>query len=344
MPSERMPHAWRAHRATPPADRPRDGPSGPGRGRWHRVGQVLTWTFFLLVLALLARQARSIDWQAVGNALAGLPGAALLGAVLLAGCSHALYASYELIGRHLTAHHVPVQRALAIGASSYAFNLNLGSLIGGLALRYRLYARSGLKAAQAAQVIGASIATNWLGYLALAGLLLAWRPLDLPPSWRLDTAGLRWLGLAMLACAATYVVVCTLAPRRAWDWHGHRLTTPSARIALLQLALSMLNWMTIAAVLWLLLQQRIDYPTVAAVLLVAAVAGVITHVPAGLGVLEAVFIALLAHLLPEAELLAALIAYRAIYYLAPLVVGGLLLWRLERAPRPAARLAAPIRR
>lgn len=316
----------------------------PRRGRWQLVGRVLTWAFFLLVLALLARQARSIDWTAVGDSLSRLPVVALIGAVVLTASSHALYASYELIGRHLTGHQVPARRVLAIGATSYAFNLNLGSLIGGLALRYRLYARSGLKAAQAAQVIGASIATNWLGYLALAGLLLAWRPLDLPPAWRLDTAGLRWLGLAMMACAAIYMMACVIAPRRAWDWRGHRLTTPSARVALLQLAVSMLNWMTIAGVLWVLLQQRVDYPTVAAVLLVAAVAGVITHVPAGLGVLEAVFIALLGYRLPEAELLAALIAYRAIYYLAPLAVGGLLLWRLERAPRMHPQPAAHIQR
>jgi uncharacterized membrane protein YbhN (UPF0104 family) len=50
------------------------------------------------------------------------------------------------------------------------------------------------------------------------------------------------------------------------------------------------------------------------------VAGVITHVPAGLGVLEAVFVALLAHQLPQSRLLAALLAYRAIYYLLPLAI------------------------
>ena len=57
-----------------------------------------------------------------------------------------------------------------------------------------------------------------------------------------------------------------------------------------------------------------------AVLLVAAVAGVITHVPAGLGVLEAVFVALLSHQLPQGQLLGALLAYRAIYYLLPLAI------------------------
>jgi uncharacterized membrane protein YbhN (UPF0104 family) len=69
-----------------------------------------------------------------------------------------------------------------------------------------------------------------------------------------------------------------------------------------------------------LLNHRIDYPGTLAVLLVAAVAGVIAHVPAGLGVLEGVFLALLSHRVPQGELLAALLAYRALYYLAPLAL------------------------
>jgi uncharacterized membrane protein YbhN (UPF0104 family) len=56
---------------------------------------------------------------------------------------------------------------------------------------------------------------------------------------------------------------------------------------------------------------------------------VITHVPAGLGVIEAVSIALLSGQVPQAELIAALLAYRAIYYLAPLGIAVALLLALE---------------
>jgi len=56
---------------------------------------------------------------------------------------------------------------------------------------------------------------------------------------------------------------------------------------------------------------------------------VITHVPAGLGVLEAVFVALLGGQASQAELIAALLAYRALYYLVPLGVAALVLFRLE---------------
>jgi uncharacterized membrane protein YbhN (UPF0104 family) len=86
--------------------------------------------------------------------------------------------------------------------------------------------------------------------------------------------------------------------------------------------MSCTNWALIGGVIWLLLQQQLPYPQVLAVLLVAAVAGVITHVPAGLGVLEAVFVALLSHQIATDRLLGALLAYRAIYYLLPLCIAS----------------------
>jgi uncharacterized membrane protein YbhN (UPF0104 family) len=74
--------------------------------------------------------------------------------------------------------------------------------------------------------------------------------------------------------------------------------------------------------MYLLMRHHVAYSAVLSVLLVAAVAGVITHVPAGLGVLEAVFVALLSHQVAQGKLLGALLAYRALYYLLPLMVAA----------------------
>jgi uncharacterized membrane protein YbhN (UPF0104 family) len=127
---------------------------------------------------------------------------------------------------------------------------------------------------------------------------------------------------------------------------GHDIALPPARLALLQMMLSCLHWSVVGAVLYVLLQARLPYATVLATLLVAAVAGVIAHIPAGLGVLEAVFIALLGTQVPQGHLLAVLLAYRALYYLAPLLLACAAFVALEaRAKaRPAAagtRLAEP---
>ena len=62
-----------------------------------------------------------------------------------------------------------------------------------------------------------------------------------------------------------------------------------------------------------------NYFFVLGVLLVSSIAGVIVHIPAGIGVLEAVFIALLAgEHVSHGTIIAALLAYRMLYYFLPL--------------------------
>ncbi len=78
---------------------------------------------------------------------------------------------------------------------------------------------------------------------------------------------------------------------------------PSWKFALAQMLISSVNWMVMGAIIWLLLGQSVNYFFVLGVLLVSSIAGVIVHIPAGIGVLEAVFIALLAGSIhPRAQL------------------------------------------
>jgi hypothetical protein len=91
-----------------------------------------------------------------------------------------------------------------------------------------------------------------------------------------------------------------------------------------------------SGIVFILLQQRIDFFSVASVLLLAAIAGVITHIPGNLGVLEAVFVALLSQRMPEYELLAGLIAYRVVYFLVPLLVAAVVYLLMETRAGKAA--------
>ena len=292
-------------------------------GGWPLVKRVGAWLFFAAVLALIVRQARTIDWSEVLDALRAIPRPTLLAAAALAACSHLLYSTFDLLGRRMTGHRLGTRIVMRVTFISYAFNLNLGALVGGVAFRYRLYSRLGLDNLTITRVLGFSMLTNWLGYLVLAGAVFCFFPMVLPPDWKMDGEGLRVLGALLLAAGAAYLGLCAIARQHTWRLRGHELDTPSLRMALLQLALSMLNWSLIGGMIWLLLQRQLPYHEVLAVALVAAVAGVITHVPGGLGVLEAVFLALLGHRAPQGTLLGALLAYRAIYYLLPLILAAL---------------------
>lgn len=303
---------------------------------WPHAKRGLTLAFFTLIALLVMDQARNIAWSQVGEALGRLTFSVLLAATALAALSFAVYTSFDLIGKHYTRHALPAPCVMRVAFISYAFNLNLGSLVGGVAFRYRLYSKLGLNKGTITRVLGLSMLSNWLGYFVLGGGLLCFFAPELPARWQGSAWMLPWLGGALLGAAGAYLLACTFAQGRRWRWRALSITLPTARMAWLQLALAMLNWMIIAGVVYTLLQARISYPEVLTALLMAAVAGVITHVPAGLGVLETVFVAMLSSRLPVPELLAGLLAYRAVYYLLPLAGAALLFLRIELA-RPAQR-------
>ncbi len=311
------------------------GDPAPSRWRraWPRVRQVLLIAFALAVLGLIAWRAREIDWNDVLGALRALPLTTVALAAAVAFAAHAAYVSYDLLARRYTGHRLGIGQTLAVAGVSFAFNLNLGALVGGVALRYRLYSRFGLDASVITRIVGFSLLTNWIGYSALAGAAFASGLVELPDDAPISGTALRALGIVMLLVVAAYLAACRWSQRRCWSVRGHTIELPRARMAALQVAVSATHWSLIATVLTVLLQGKVGFVTVLGALLASSVAGVITHIPAGLGVLEAVFLSLLAGAHPTNELLAALLAYRAVFYLGPLMIAGVTYLALELAAR-----------
>ena len=313
-----------------------------GKAWWPWLKRGMTALFFMLVAVLLVSQARTIDWGQVLASLQKYSLTSVWGAVLLALASFTLYSCFDLLGRRYTGHKLGAVTVMTVTFVSYVFNLNLGALVGGVAFRYRLYSRLGLQVGVISRVISLSMLTNWMGYLLLGGLVFSIMPPALPGGWGIDSIHLRFIGFALLAIAIGYLGLCAFSQQRTLQVRGHAIELPSARLACLQLLMGASNWLVMSGIIFILLQQRIEFPAVVSVLLLAAIAGVITHVPAGLGVLEAVFLASLLHRMPQHEILAALVAYRVIYYLAPLGVAALMYLVMEaRAKKLAAAARLP---
>lgn len=333
-------------RAAPPVEQQHQ----PGRWRtllasraWRWLGGALMALVALAVATLLVQRAMQVDWPAVWRALRALPAATLALGAALAWASHLAYGCFDLFGRHVVRHPLGVSRTMAITLIAYPFTLNLGSLIGGVSVRWRLYSRQGLDVGQIAQVVVLSIVTNWVGYFLLAcAVFWRWTP-QLPGSWQIGALQLRWLGVALAAVSVLYVLLCALRGGQPFIFRGRSLPLPTWRVALLQLLLSSLNWALMGAAVWALAQGQAPYPAALATVLLGAVAGLVSRIPAGLGVLEAVGTAVLSGYLPASQALAVVLAFRALYYLAPLAVAALallateLLWR-RQAPTRAGSL------
>lgn len=300
---------------------------------WKLARRLLTLAFFILIPTLLYIQMKDMDWAQLLDSLRSFPVTTLALCVLVAVASYLTYASYDLLGRMYTKHSVPVLKVLTITFVCYVFTLNLSALVGGVALRYRLYSRQGLPTATTTRILSLSLVTNWGGYLLLAGAIFAFGLLHLPESWKIGDTGLQVVGVVMLLAGVGYLAGCAFSKRRTWHIRDHEIELPPIRLALMQMALGALNWALMGLIIYLLLPEEAFYPTVLGILLISSVAGVITHIPGGLGVLETVFITLLQHQFDKSAILAALIGYRAIYFLMPLGIAAIIYLVLEQQAR-----------
>jgi uncharacterized membrane protein YbhN (UPF0104 family) len=305
----------------------------------HRLWRIAFWVFPLIVLALLARAARAIDWAQVGEALTGYSAATLLIAALLTAASYLVYCGYDLAARRYAHHHLSTGRVMLIAAIAYALALNIGALIGGTGFRFRMYSRAGLGLVAISRIVVFSASTNWLGYLLLAGVLFASGTVEPPPRFAAAAAGLQWLGAAMLAMSLVYLFACHRLHGRVFHVRGHHFRLPSVPLALAQFGLAALNWSLMAAIIFVLLPPQADYPTVLGASLFTAVASSLLHVPGGLGVLEAIFIATFEHRIDATQALAALLAYRMLYYVAPLLLAFIAYLLLETRAAPSSARA-----
>jgi glycosyltransferase 2 family protein len=304
--------------------------SGTFRRRyWPHLRRILTFMFFAVVAWLLISRARSIDWVEVMDSIARYDARTLALAGALTALSFAIYSSYDLLSKIQIRHPVSKKLSVLIAFVSYAFNLNLGALIGGMAFRFRLYARFGLTAPKIARIVGFSVFTNWSGYVLVLGLLLIFHPLELPAGWPIRPTHLVPIGMTLLLAVLAFIGLSAFSKKRVWRFREHEFVLPKAGMAFAQVALSSSNWLVIGGIIHLLLGGAASYFTVMTVFLLSGLAAVLVHIPAGLGVLEAVFITLLGHQIPATRILAGLLAYRGIYYLMPLMVAAVVYLIME---------------
>lgn len=287
---------------------------------WKIIKRILTVAFFIAVATLLFIKAKEIEWSKVIETLKATEVSTLVLSIALSFLCYGFYASYDLFGRYILRTNVSAFKTWIAAWISYACNMNLGAIIGSVAFRYRLYSRIGVKSAQVTRIIGISVATNWLGYLLLAGVLFASGFVDVPESWKISDGAMRVMGAGFLLVVAVYLYLCGFSKQREFEFRGHTLTLPSLKMAVFQFAVACVHWTLMALVMFQFFQGQVAFTTVYAVLLISCVAGAVSHIPGGLGVLEAVFVTLLAGEVPRYEVLAAVFGYRCVFYFIPLLI------------------------
>jgi phosphatidylglycerol lysyltransferase len=210
-------------------------------------------------------------------------------------------------------------------------------------VRYRLYSAWGLSALQITRVVVFCTLTLWLGFFTLGGAVFLIEPLTLPAAIHLPLTSVRAIGILMLAVVLAYGILTAAkkAPITIREWE---IELPSVRLFVSQLTIAALDWMLASLVLFVLLAPgtAISYPEFMAAYLLAQLAGLVSQVPAGLGVFETVIVLMLSARLPANQIFGALLGYRALYYWLPLGTAALLLG-LQEILRKRERLGVFVR-
>ncbi|KQM30112.1 bifunctional lysylphosphatidylglycerol flippase/synthetase MprF [Sphingomonas sp. Leaf10] len=307
----------------------------------------------LIVLALiglgfaalehLTQEVRFADVRAAMHALS--PHRIVLALLATAG-SYLALTFYDLLALRVIGRPLPWRTAALASFTSYTLSHNLGlALLTGGSARYRIYTAAGLDGPDVARIVAIASGTFWAGVVSVTGaaLLLHHGPLDLV-GLKLSAGQVALAGWSIAALAVGSLAACALV-RTPIRLFGFTLPLPTPTQLLLQIAIALIDISCASAALFVLIPGATPALLPAFILAYALgiVAAVVTHVPGGIGVFEAVVLAVVPA--DRAALFAALIAYRVLYYLLPLALGILVLAWHEgaRQRQRSARFLSGIR-
>ena len=228
--------------------------------------------------------------------------------------------------------------------SAYAVGnvAGFGALSGG-AIRYRAYSRAGLSPDDIGRVIAFVTVSFSIGLVLITAIALLPVAGEIAPLIGLSQNVLVAGDVIVLAVLA---VLLLLASGNGVTIGGRRLRLADSRTMSRQFIVTVLDVAFSASVLYALLPAAADisWPTFFAVYAVAIGIGVISHVPAGIGVFETVMVAALGSHLGTDAVLASLVAYRLIYYVLPLIVAIILVTVTELRQLAATPFSAGVAR
>jgi uncharacterized membrane protein YbhN (UPF0104 family) len=299
---------------------------------------LLSLVLFLLAAWALHRQLSGISLPDVLTEVGRIPLWALLGAVGLTGVNYLFLTGYDVLALRYAGVALPYRRAALVAVISYAISNSVGmALLSGSSIRLRLYSLWGLGAGTIARIIAFCNLSFWVGLLAVGGIVFSLEPLAVPPFLRLPVRTAHPIGLLFLVLVGLYLLGSGLQRRslHILRWELPRLPLT---LSLAQIGITSCDWTLAAGVFYCLLMPapHASFPVFLGSYLLAQIAGILSNVPAGLGVFESVMLLLLGSITRSEQLLGALLLYRLIYYLMPLLAALVLLvgFEMGRRPRP----------
>lgn len=287
--------------------------------------------FFALAAYMLYIQLSKYSWVDIKEALLSIPKKNLVMACLASLGGYIALSSYDYLALKYVHRKIAPWKWIFAGFVGFSVSNNAGhAIVSGGSIRYRLYARWRFHASEIVQMVTFSGFTYLVAcfFLIILGYFLtpdhAFGEGSVSKMTTVTITIVSAVGLLFYFWASLFykkpIVIKDIA-----------FVIPSFRMALAQVFIGGADILLASLVLYFSLTPFLDiqFDVFIGVFIIAQVLGVFSQVPGGLGVFEGLFLYIIPGDYNAALLFGALIAYRIIYYLLPLLVSTVLLISYE---------------
>jgi glycosyltransferase 2 family protein len=327
---------------------PRGAPPSPGspslvsrlvvavrrhRGTLRRVGLTASFLIIAVSLTIFVRTLMRIDPAKFKAAFAGTSNDQILLAFAFTALSYLALTGYDgLALRHIGV-RVPYWLTALASFASYSVSFTLGfPLVTGGAVRFWLYSPAGLTAGNVASLTVVAGITFWLGMGLIVGVGFMLTSDAVAEINHFNPLANQLIGLSVIGLLVVYLVWVGVMRWRGANIVGN-FKLPGPILTFGQMALGVIDVCSAAAALYVLLPKDavIGFPTFGTLYSFAAMLGIASHSPGGLGVFEATILQAVGG--DVDALLASLLLFRGIYYIAPFIAAMALLGGVEATRR-----------
>ncbi len=281
---------------------------------------------FALALTFVWHVLHEYTLAQITDSIRSIPASAVALSILAMAISFAGISVYDYMALPYTDKRMPLSKTVFTSFCAYAISNSLGmTAVTSNAIRYRLYSSWGLGAGEVAIV--AFITTTFLVFSGLtlisAGLIIDSATFEtvfhLPKPISLS------LGAVLAVCAFAGLGFFLRGPGVS-TFRKISINLPTKKHVMCQWGVGMIDWITAAVTLYVLLPSSPEFTllTFVPIFVAAHYAGAISGLPGGIGVFEAIVL-LLVPTGDELAIAAALITFRCIYYFLPLIISVILL-------------------
>lgn len=283
--------------------------------------------FFVLAAGMLWWQLRGYSLSDIAHAILDIPLLNLFAACLACFGGYLALSLYDFLALNYVGGKVSWWKWMLAGMLGFAISNNAGhAVVSGGAIRYRLYTRWRIRGGDILKMLTISGFTYFLGASAIVVISYFLVPHELFQGSVGASVGINALFIFCLAALLSYFAVTLIFYGKSVKIGQIKFQVPSTQMAFAQMLLGITDSVLAGLVLYFCLTPFVDIPFVVfmGLFAIAQTTGVFSQVPGGIGVFESVFLLALPDAVDKANIFGALLAYRIIYYVLPLIgVGGL---------------------